>query len=300
MGVGKKKAQTEGWEATLLAMLEHMIADGSVPLTLESDSGSSRSATIIVGDDRKRLTEPGMIFDGLGFKPWQPSAVIGELVQDGAAEGAGLRVGDRITAIDDDPVVSYADLVGAVSNRANAMVTVQYVRDGRSRSVDLVIGVQERDGEQRGLLGVRAPSNAGDFYYLRKYGVVESMTEAISRTWSSTLFTVRMLGRMVSGDVSIKNISGPISIAQFAGESAQRGVSYFLGFLAIVSISLGVLNLLPIPILDGGQIVYQAIEGLKGSPLSERTQIIGQQVGIFALLLLMSFAFYNDLARNFG
>ncbi len=291
---------TEGWEATLLAMLEHMIADGSVPLTLESDSGSSRSATIIVGDDRKRLTEPGMIFDGLGFKPWQPSAVIGELVEDGAAEGAGLRVGDRITAIDDDPVVSYADLVGAVSNRANVMVTVQYVRDGRSRSVDLVIGVQERDGEQRGLLGVRAPGNAGDFYYLRKYGVVESMTEAISRTWSSTLFTVRMLGRMVSGDVSIKNISGPISIAQFAGESAQRGVSYFLGFLAIVSISLGVLNLLPVPILDGGQIVYQAIEGLKGSPLSERTQMIGQQVGIFALLLLMSFAFYNDLARNFG
>jgi regulator of sigma E protease len=109
-----------------------------------------------------------------------------------------------------------------------------------------------------------------------------------------------MLARMVTGDVSIKNISGPINIAQFAGESAERGLDYFLGFLAIVSISLGVLNLLPIPVLDGGQIVYQSIEGLKGSPLSERAQIVGQQIGIFALILLMSFAFYNDLARIFG
>ena len=100
-----------------------------------------------------------MIFDGLGFKPWQPSAVIGELVEDGAAEGAGLRVGDRITAIDDDPVVSYADLVSAVSNRGNTRVTVKFERDGMSRAVDLVIGVQERDGKQRGLLGVRAPSD---------------------------------------------------------------------------------------------------------------------------------------------
>ncbi len=291
---------TEGWEATLLAMLDHMIADGRVPLTLESESGSSRSAVIIVGDDRKRLTEPGLIFDGLGFQPWQPSAEIGELVKDGAAEGAGLRVGDRITAIDDDPVVSYGDLVSAVSDRGNERVTVEFERDGESHSVELVIGVQERDGEQRGLLGVRAPSNIGDFYYLRKYGVAESMTEAIGRTWTSTLFTVRMLGSMVTGDVSIKNISGPISIAQFAGESAQRGVSYFLGFLAIVSISLGVLNLLPVPVLDGGQIVYQVIEVVKGSPLSERSQMIGQQFGIFALLLLMTFAFYNDLARNFG
>ena len=291
---------TEGWEATLLAMLDHMIADGRVPLTLESVSGSIRSATIIVGDDRKRLTEPGLIFDGLGFRPWQPPAEIGELVENGAAERAGLMVGDRITAIDDDRVVSYGDLIDAVSNRGNATVTVEYVRDGSSRSVELVIGVQEIDGKQRGLLGVRAPSNIGDYYYLRKYGPVDSMTEAIGRTWSSTLFTVRMLGRMVTGDVSIKNISGPINIAQFAGESAQRGPSYFLGFLAIVSISLGVLNLLPVPILDGGQIVYQTIEGLKGSPLSERSQIIGQQFGIFALLLLMSFAFYNDLARIFG
>ena len=118
-----------------------------------------------------------------------------------------------------------------------------------------------------------------------------------ARTWSQSVFTVRMLGRMITGDVSFKNISGPINIAQFAGESAQRGLDFYVGFLALVSISLGILNLLPIPVLDGGQIVYQSIEGLKGSPLSERAQIMGQQIGIFALILLMSFAFYNDIVR---
>jgi len=120
------------------------------------------------------------------------------------------------------------------------------------------------------------------------------------RMWQTSMFTLRMLGRMLTGDVSIKNISGPINIAQFAGASAQAGVSNFLSFLAIVSISLGVLNLLPIPVLDGGQIVYQLVEWVKGSPMSERAQIAGQQVGILALLLLMSFAFYNDIARILG
>ena len=109
-----------------------------------------------------------------------------------------------------------------------------------------------------------------------------------------------MLANMLTGDVSIKNISGPISIAQYAGDSAAAGFDRFLRFLALISISLGALNLLPIPILDGGQIVYQTIEWLKGSPLSMRSQIVGQQVGILALLILMSFAFYNDIARLLG
>jgi len=149
-------------------------------------------------------------------------------------------------------------------------------------------------------IGVRASSDIGAYYYLRKFGPIESVSQATQRTWTSTLFTLRMLGRMVSGDVSIKNISGPINIAKFAGDSAQRGLYEFLAFLALVSISLGVLNLLPVPVLDGGQIVYQAIELAKGSPLSERSQIIGQQFGILALILLMSFAFYNDISRILG
>jgi regulator of sigma E protease len=132
---------------------------------------------------------------------------------------------------------------------------------------------------------------------VRKYGPWTAIGESVQKTWASTGFTVRMLGRMITGEVSIKNISGPINIAQYAGSAAMAGLNAFLKLLAMISISLGVLNLLPIPVLDGGQVVYHVIEGLKGSPLSQHAQLIGQQVGVVALLLLMSFAFYNDIAR---
>jgi regulator of sigma E protease len=291
---------TADWESTLVNILDQMVANGRVPLTLETENGRQRRTTISVGEDASRLTEPNMLFEGLGFEPWQPPAVIGELIEDGAASTAGLRIGDRIESVDRERIKNYGDLVGAVSSRAGQQVTIGFVRDGQYRAIDVVIGEQEVDGETRGLLGVRASSDISAYYYLRKFGPIESVSQAAQRTWTSTLFTLRMLGRMVTGDVSIKNISGPINIAQFAGDSAQRGLNEFLAFLALVSISLGVLNLLPVPILDGGQIVYQTIELAKGSPLSERSQIIGQQFGVLALILLMSFAFYNDIARILG
>jgi regulator of sigma E protease len=295
--------ETEDWEAALVAMLDQMVSDGRVPLTLASEDGWQRDATIDVGADARRLTEPGMLFEGLGFRPFGAGdlpADIGRVEDDGPAKAAGLEPGDRIVEIDGVPIRDFADLVEAVQPRADQRVAVDYVRDGQRLSTTLVIQEQNVDGEVRGRLGVAHSGDFSEFYYQRRYGPVDSMTHAVARTWSSTVFTLRMLGRMVTGDVSIKNISGPINIAQFAGQSAERGLDYFLGFLAIVSISLGVLNLLPIPVLDGGQIVYQSIEGLKGSPLSERAQIVGQQIGIFALIMLMSFAFYNDLARIFG
>jgi len=292
--------ETADWESTLVNIFDQMVAHGRVPLTLETAGGRHHQTTITVGADASRLTEPNMLFEGLGFEPWQPPAIIGELIEDGAAAGAGLTIGDRITSVDGERIKSYGDLIGVVSVRAGARVAVEYERNGQSRTVDVVIGELEEDGVKRGLLGVRSSSDIGDYYYLRKFGPIESVTQAAQRTWTSTLFTLRMLGRMVTGDVSIKNISGPINIAQFAGDSARRGLSEFLAFLALVSISLGVLNLLPVPVLDGGQIVYQTIELAKGSPLSERSQIIGQQFGILALILLMSFAFYNDISRLLG
>jgi regulator of sigma E protease len=297
------EVETPDWESALVAMLGQMVSDGRVPLTLETEDGWQRDATIDVGADARRLTEPGMLFEGLGFRPFGAGdlpADIGRVEDDGPAKAAGLEPGDRIVGIDGVPILDFGDLVEAVQPRANQRVSVDYVRDGQRLSTTLVIQEQRVDGEVRGRLGVAHSGDFSEFYYQRRYGPVESLDQAMTRTWSSTVFTLRMLGRMVTGDVSIKNISGPINIAQFAGESAERGLDYFLGFLAIVSISLGVLNLLPIPVLDGGQIVYQSIEGLKGSPLSERAQVVGQQIGIFALILLMSFAFYNDLARIFG
>ncbi len=288
---------TSDWESTLVAILGEMVSDGRIGLTLESEDGRRRSATINVGDDKTRLTEPGVLFDGLGFEPWQPPAVVGQISDGGAAEAAGLAVGDRITAIDFEPVTNFNELRAVVAPRANQEVTVEYVRDGQAESVNVMLGEHDIDGEKRGLLGISLSESVGDYYQRRTFTPLQSLGEAANKTWTSTLFTMQMLSRMVTGDVSIKNISGPINIAQFAGDSAQRGVRSFLAFLAVVSISLGVLNLLPVPVLDGGQIVYQIVEMIKGSPMTDRAQILGQQAGILALLLLMSFAFYNDIAR---
>jgi len=294
------EVDTADWESTLVNIFDQLVADGRVPLTLESGDGRQRRALIMVGEDASRLTEPNMLFEGLGFEPWQPPALIAELTDGGAADIAGLVVGDRIISIDDNEISNYSDLIEIVRARPEQAVSLAYVRGGTEFEIEVILGVQDVEGETRGLLGVRGSNDYGDFAYLRKFGPVESVTQATLRTWTSTVFTLRMLGRMVTGDVSIKNISGPINIAQYAGSSARRGVNEYLAFLALISISLGVLNLLPVPVLDGGQIVFQMIELVKGSPLSERSQIIGQQFGIFALILLMSFAFYNDIARIVG
>ncbi|HNP34668.1 MAG TPA: RIP metalloprotease RseP [Woeseiaceae bacterium] len=289
--------ETEDWESALVAMLDGIVSDGRVSLRLLDTDGGQRSAEINVAGEAGRLTEPGMLFEGLGFDPWQPPAVVGEVTPDGAAKLAGIEKGDRIVSVDGVSIRNFAELRDLVAARPGKDVSIEIDRGTERQRLDVIIGSVEQDGSTIGQLGVGAEQNTRDYFYLRKYGAIESIGRATERMWQSAVFTLRMLGRMVTGDVSIKNISGPINIAQFAGASAQAGISNFLGFLAIVSISLGVLNLLPLPVLDGGQIVYQLVELFKGSPMSERAQILGQQVGIFALLLLMSFAFYNDIAR---
>ncbi|NIL93058.1 MAG: RIP metalloprotease RseP [Woeseiaceae bacterium] len=284
--------ETGDWQQALMAMFDNMVESGHIPMTLENRDGRQRRTVIRVGEDSARLTEPGLLFEGIGFNPGSPPVILGEPTENEAAARAGMRLGDRIVSVDGEPILGFTDLVDAVVGRPDERVRIGVVRDRRLEHFDVVLGTREVDGRTAGYLGVSA--------LFDELGPVEAIPNAIRDTWSQTMFTVRMLGRMVTGDVSVKNISGPINIAQFAGDSAQRGMRYFLGFLAMISISLGVLNLLPVPVLDGGQIVYQTIEGLKGSPLSERAQIIGQQFGILALILLMSFAFYNDIARIFG
>jgi regulator of sigma E protease len=295
IAVGGREASD--WETALVAMLGELVDDGAVTLELEGQDGWRRSTVLDVGSDRARLTEPGMLFEGLGFMPWQPPAIVGSVEEHGAARAAGVREGDRITEIAGEPVANFADLQRIVAARPGESVPVRLSRDGQERLLDVELGSREQNGELVGFLGVGIAPAAGDHWYVRKFGPIVAVGESIKRTWNSTGFTVSMLAKMVTGDVSIKNISGPINIAQYAGDSAAAGLNAFLSFLALVSISLGVLNLLPVPILDGGQIVYQTIELVKGSPLSDRSQLVGQQVGILALLLLMSFAFYNDIAR---
>ncbi len=278
------------WDGALIGILDHLVSENRIPMTLEDDYGIRRTAVIRVPEEAVAgLTEPGVLFDGLGFKPGPPPVIIGNLQEGQAALRAGLRDGDKIVAIDDTPISDFRSLVDVVTAIPGERVTIHFIRDSVRQSVHATLGERTVDGEREGFLGVG--------YHADNIGVARSFVSALQQTWLKSVFTVQMLGRMLTGDVSFKNVSGPINIAQFAGESAQRGIGVFVDFLIIVSISLGILNLLPIPVLDGGQIVYQLVEMVKGSPMTERAQILGQQVGIFALLLLMSFAFYNDIAR---
>jgi len=187
----------------------------------------------------------------------------------------------------------------------NAGRTLEFSVERAGEHLEIPVEVEaQREGERMiGRIGVHPASGAAipeEMRTLERYGPLSAVARATGKTWDMSALTVRMLWNVATGDVSVKNLSGPINIAEYAGFSARQGILAFLSFLAIVSVSLFVLNLLPIPILDGGQIVYQLAELAKGSPLSERAQAVGQQVGLLLLLVLMSFAFYNDLSRLFS
>ena len=285
------------WESALVGILETMVDDGRIELRVSGEDGRQRDLLLSVGDDARRLTEPGLLLDGLGFSVWQPPALVGEVSDGGPAELAGIESGDLITSIDGEAIGSFGELGRVVAARPGERVEVEYERDGETLRAEATLETVADEAGERGRLGVGVDQSGSDYWYLRKYPLGSAFLQSLEQTWASTAFTVNMFAKMLTGDVSVKNISGPINIAQYAGDSAAAGLNQFLRFLALVSISLGVINLVPIPILDGGQIVYQSIEWIKGSPLSMRAQVVGQQVGILALLLLMSFAFYNDIAR---
>lgn len=285
------------WESTMVGILETMIGDGRIEFDVEGQNGAQRRVLIDVGDEAAALTEPGKLFDGLGFQPRQAPAIVGRVAPEGSAAKAGILPDDQITSVAGELVLSFDDLSRTVGSLPGERVDVTVLRDGVTVTLAATIGEVVEDGVGRGRLGVELSPANSDYWYLRKYSLVPAVGQSLKQTWSTTTFTLKMFGRMLTGDVSIKNISGPINIAQYAGDSASAGMNQFLRFLALVSISLGVINLFPVPVLDGGQIVYQSIEWIKGSPLSLRSQMMGQQAGIMALLLLMSFAFYNDIAR---
>ena len=291
---------TDDWESALVAMLDSLVDEGRIELEVIGEDGSGLQKVIVVPGDVARLRETGYLFEGLGISVWEPRAVIATLSEGGAAEAAGLEIGDRITRIDNAPVGSFYKLRQLVAERPDMNVDIELLRDNQLLTYRVRLQSVETETRLAGVLGIGIDSDLSEYWYLRQYGPVEALGQGIASTWSLTRFTVSMLASMVTGDVSSKNISGPINIAQFAGDSASAGLSVFLDFLIKISISLGIINLLPVPMLDGGQIIYQSIEGIKGSPLSDKIQLIGQQLGILALLLLMTFAFYNDIARLIG
>ncbi len=313
---------TPTWDAAVFGILDELLTDGLIDFTVREPGGAIRLIELDVRGREAELTEPGDLFVGLGFEPGPVRpAVLGELTPGLAAERAGLRPGDRVLQLDGQVINRFTELVDAVRARPGETVTVLVERSGRELTVEIEIGevfsqgeeltteVESgetvRRGERRGIIGAAENVDvlraiAENAATTERYGVLEAFPKGLAKTWEMSALTVRMLGRMITGDVSVRNISGPINIAAYAGDSARAGLGSFLSFLSIVSISLGILNLLPVPLLDGGQIVYQLAEVVKGSPLSERAMIFGQQIGLLLLVVLMSFAFYNDLSRIFG
>ena len=296
-------------EAALLGILDAVVDGERVDLTVRRD-GAERALTLSVPTARRRaLTEPGAWSEGLGFGFSAPhlEAVVGTGVAGGPAALAGIRPGDQVLSVNGRAVADFQAFQTEISGRPGETVGLTLRRAGSLKSVKVDVAA-ERDTSAPGqplvgrirIAAARLAVFPPELQTVVRYGPLPAIAAAVKETWSKSALTVKFLWRMVTGDVSLKNVSGPISIASYAGLSAIEGWAEYLGFLALISISLAVLNLLPIPILDGGQVLYQLAEGLKGRPLSERTQALGQQFGIVLLILLMSLAFYNDLARHLG
>jgi regulator of sigma E protease len=299
-------APVSGVRDVVFDLLDAMSARGEILLTVRGSAGETRQARIDVPDsnERRRLTEPSELFRGLGLQLGAPvPPVLGTVIPGGPAARAGLAAGDRVVAIDGAAMSDFRDVVAYIKGHPGATVAIEYQRNGVSHRVEVQVAGEDVDGKHIGRIHVEQPKGIAyppSMLLHTNLNAGSALARASGEAWNMTVLQARLFWRMVLGRVSLKNLSGPLSIAEFAGDSAEAGVASFLSFLVLISLSLGFLNLLPIPILDGGQILFQAVEWLKGSPLSERVQAVGQQVGIALLIVLMGVALYNDIARQFG
>lgn len=298
--------ETPTWESAYFSLTRAMVGSGTAELTVvDPDGGSSR--VILEVEQGYRLVEGDGVLANLGIEPWRPAipAVIDQVEAGQPADLAGILPGDRIVAADGTDIDSWIDWVAIVRDHPGERIDVTVERDGQMRTIALTPrAIDDSDsGKAYGRIGakVRLPENPyASMRTVEQFGPLRAVGAALEKSWDTSVLMLRMLGRMVVGEASVKNISGPLSIAEMAGRSASFGVEPFLSFLALISISLGVLNLLPIPLLDGGHLLYYLVELIKGSPVSEAVQLAGQRIGIALLLLLMMLAFYNDLTRLFG
>ncbi|HEX6136197.1 MAG TPA: RIP metalloprotease RseP [Casimicrobiaceae bacterium] len=218
------------------------------------------------------------------------------------ADRAGLRKGDRIVAVAGTPMSSPSDVAALTNAHPGETLVYRILRDGATLEIPVAVEAVDQNGRRVGQAGVRLrvdPQAAERAAVVVRYGLGEASLQGLRKTWELSAFTVRMLGRIVTGDASLKNISGPLTMADIAGQSAQAGALVFVSYLALISISLGVLNLLPVPLLDGGHLLYYLAEIIKGSPISDRAFEVGQRIGMAMLAVLMALALFNDVSRLF-
>ena len=302
---------TRSWSHAILELIAHALDREVVTVTVEDAEGRQSAHSLDLAALGPGFSEEKTL-EAIGIEPWRLEVppVVGTVSPDSPAEQAGIKPGDRIVAIAGEEVTGWSWIGYLVQEhgREDEALKVTVERSGAQTELEvrprkdstgwfssrLVLGVTnvEISTEQRAALE-RAT-------IILRLGPAEGLVAAVKETWRLTGSTLGLLGRMVTGKASVKNLSGPISIAQFANTSASAGLSHFLFFLGAISLSLGILNLLPIPVLDGGHLLYYLIELVKGSPVSEQTQIAGQYFGLIALAGLMSLAFINDILRLVG
>ena len=252
--------------------------------------------------DLDLLDDPDALLK-LGMQPWRPvvAAIIGELLPAAAAERAGLLPGDRMLVFQGENVRDWKHFVELIRDAPDEVVEILVEREGLQESFTVQLGSMIDEGRRVGRLGARAqlpPSEDMNRYrFVHRYGPLQSLQEAARKTWQLTSLTFQVLWQLLTGEASVRNLSGPITIADYAGDTLAVGVGAFLSFLAVLSLSIGIINLLPIPILDGGHLLFFLVEWLKGSPLSTRAQAFGQSIGMVLLIGLMLLAFYNDFVR---
>ncbi|MDX1459500.1 MAG: RIP metalloprotease RseP [Xanthomonadales bacterium] len=304
-------AETETWSHAVLRLVTHALDRDRVSVVVEGIEGRQRELELDLGRLGEDFREEETL-QYVGISPWRAviPAAVGEVSPESPAERAGFRPGDRIVRIGGEPVSDWSWVPFLVQKHGEGGAGFEVVVDRNGSELSLqVTPEKQRSGvfSSRLVLGITnqgadeaTRADLERAYFLMRLGPIEGFTKAVAETWRLTEATIGLLGRMITGSASVRNLSGPISIAQFANDSAQSGLASFLFFLGLISLSLGILNLLPIPVLDGGHLLYYLIELVKGSPVSEQVQLRGQYIGLVALFGLMSLAFVNDILRLVG
>lgn len=292
---------TPTWAEALGAIFSAAMEDGqAINVDVKTGDSSPISHTISIADTDER--KPERLLKRLGLIPWSPklAPVVGKVLEHSAAAAAGLRSGDVIVSADDVAIQEWTQWVEYVRKRPSVAIRVVIERNGVTMPLQITPESEESEQGRIGKIGVMVDIPEEELKALQveyRLPPLLALGEAFERTYYYSWSTLKMMGYMLVGKASVENLSGPISIAQYAGQTASMGLVHFLKFLAIISISLGVLNLLPIPVLDGGHLMFYAVEALKGSPVSEQTQLLFQQIGIAILVTLMGFAFVLDIGR---
>jgi len=295
--------KTPIWDVAVKNIIPAIVDRSQAVLELKDKQGNKVIRTLDFSATTGEI-KVEQLFKQLGFKPWRPviEPVVGMVVEKSPADNAGFKVNDRLVSINNISTPDWVDVVEFVSSKPAEILQVVVLRNGQEKTLQVIPERIERNGKSVGRLGLghkTGTSYPKEMRVTHGYNVFESIPRAFSRTWDFSVLTLKMMGKIFTGEISVKNLSGPVSIARYAGYSASAGLARFLDFLAIVSISLGILNLLPIPILDGGHLTYYFIEVVRRKPVSEETQEFASRIGMILLFTLMSVALYNDLVRVF-